>query len=178
MQNYLNLFTLITLISVSLLANADAPKIKSATPVIYLADNLDEKDELGWCIDTLGRGFAEILQAHSCKPARGKASDTQFSYDKESGQLRSVAFEGKCAALNKPEDKQKPFGLIDCSGDDASQKFVYETESMQIQIGKDKSQCMIVSSNSSSAGPFMSRKLVYASCSSIEDKYKQWTIRQ
>ena len=44
------------------------PQIRTPLPVIYLEDNLDEKDNLGYCIDTVGRGFAEKLHAHSCKP--------------------------------------------------------------------------------------------------------------
>ncbi len=70
-----------TIVCISGLAYAESPVIKSATPIIYLADNLDEKDKLGWCIDTEGRGFAESLQAHSCKPHADKANDTQFSFD-------------------------------------------------------------------------------------------------
>ncbi|GAM60755.1 hypothetical protein JCM19232_3697 [Vibrio ishigakensis] len=70
---------------VSCSAFASAPDLKSATPVIYLADNLEEKDNLGWCIDTDGRGFSELLQAHSCKPAAEEPLDTQFRYIIESG---------------------------------------------------------------------------------------------
>ena len=89
-------------------ARAEAPLLQSGTPVIYLAENLDEKEQLGWCIDTRGRGFAETLHAHSCKPAGRTAKDTQFSYDAESGQIRSVAFEEKCMAFSDPENKVQP----------------------------------------------------------------------
>ena len=35
------------------------PQIRTPLPVIYLEDNLDEKDDHGYCIDTVGRGFAK-----------------------------------------------------------------------------------------------------------------------
>ena len=57
---------------------ASIPNIKTPAPVIYLEDNLGEKDQLGYCIDTKGRGFGEKLHAHSCKPRGG---DVQFRYD-------------------------------------------------------------------------------------------------
>ncbi|MEP3045222.1 MAG: hypothetical protein ABJL55_04815 [Roseibium sp.] len=46
-------------------AQAEPPVLQTPAPVIFLADNMDEKDDLGWCIDTLGRGFGERLQTHS-----------------------------------------------------------------------------------------------------------------
>ncbi len=52
-------------------AVAEPPQLQTSAPVIFLADNLDEQDKLGWCIDTQGRGFSERLHAHSCKPQGG-----------------------------------------------------------------------------------------------------------
>ena len=158
--------------------DADAPDLQSGTPVIYLADNLDEKDKLGWCIDTVGRGFAETLHAHSCKPARQGYTDTQHSYDLENNQIRSVAFEGKCMTFSDPENHVRPFGLLDCKSGEASQQFVYDPMSMEIWIGGDTSQCVVVSPESSPAGPFMSRNLIYADCASVEAKFKQWIVEQ
>ena len=40
----------------------NTPIIQSPTPLIHLADNLDEQDQLGWCIDTQGNGFNENLK--------------------------------------------------------------------------------------------------------------------
>jgi len=165
-------------LGVSIAASADAPVIKSGTPVIYLADNLDEKDKLGWCIDTKGRGFAENLHSHSCKPAGQQATDTQFAYYPKNGQIRSVPYEGKCMSLIDPENKVLPFGLIDCVSSESSQKFVYDHTSMEIRIGSDNSKCVIVAQNSVAAGPYMSRDLIYAKCLSIEKKYKQWVVRK
>jgi len=60
------------------------PILQTPSPVIYLADNLDEQDQLGYCIDTRGRGFNEKLHAHSCK---AKGGDVQFFYNKETLQI-------------------------------------------------------------------------------------------
>ena len=38
--------------------------IQTPSPVIHLAENLDEQDQLGYCIDTRGRGFNVDL--HAC----------------------------------------------------------------------------------------------------------------
>lgn len=172
----------ITLLSMGLMlfaqsvVHAEAPDLKSGMPVIYLADNLDEKDQLGWCIDTRGRGFAEKLQAHSCKPARDGGNDTQFSYHSGSGQIRSVPYENKCMTLNDLEDKESPFHLLDCKEGEASQKFVYDAESMEIQLGSDVSTCVVVAASSKSAGPFMSRDLLPVDCESADKTVKQWVV--
>ncbi len=158
-------------------AFAEAPVLQSGTPVIYLADNLDEKDKLGWCIDTEGRGFAETLQSHSCKPASRGVTDTQFSYDDASGQIRSVPFEGKCMTLSDPDNAEWPFGLLDCISDAPAQKFVYDAASKEIRIGSDPSKCVVVAPTSIAAGPFMSRDLIYADCGSVEEKFKQWIVK-
>lgn len=156
--------------------NAEAPTLQSAAPVIYLADNLDEKDKLGWCIDTEGRGFAETLQAHSCKPDRGKANDTQFAYNADTGQIQSVAFEGKCMTLSSSNSDTHPFDLLDCADSQTSQQFSYDPKSMEIKLRSDGSKCVVVSNNSIIAGPFMSRDLIYQDCTMVDAPYKQWVV--
>ena len=72
------------------------PYIKTPSPVIYLENNLDEKDNLGYCLDTIGRGFADKLHAHSCKPRGG---DVQFKYGYDQKRIQSATFEGKCVEV-------------------------------------------------------------------------------
>ena len=157
-------------------ALAEPPDLQSGTPVVYLADNLDEKDKLGWCLDTKGRGFNEDLHAHSCKPASRGISDTQFAYNADSGQLRSVPFEGKCMTLRDPSDTVFPFALLDCTEDAASQRFDYEQSSMEIRMRDDATLCVVVAPTSTAAGPFMSRDLLIANCGTVEEKFKQWVV--
>lgn len=157
----------------SALVNAAPPELQTPSPVIHLADNLDEQDNLGWCIDTLGRGFSEQLQTHSCKPQGG---DVQFSYNQETGQIMSVEFAGKCAMLNQPAAAGVSFDLLDCS-DSAQQQFVYNASSLEIMPAADQSLCITAGAGSQSAGPFMSRALQLAPCASTDAIFKQWVVK-
>jgi hypothetical protein len=150
---------------------AEPPRLQTPSPVIYLADNLNEKDELGWCIDTLGRGFAERLQAHSCKPQGG---DVQFSFDRQSGQIRSVAYPAYCMA-HRPNDAST-FALVTCDAAATSQQFVYNSDVGTLQTAGDASTCLSVGENSRSAGPFMSRSLVLTDCEATERALREWVV--
>lgn len=155
-------------------ALAEAPTLQTPAPVIYLADNLDEDFALGWCIDTLGRGFSEQIQAHSCKPQGG---DVQFSFNSESGQIRSVEFAGKCMTLSAPENEAVPFGLKDCLQSDANQQFAYATKTLQFTLVGDDTMCVSVADTSRNAGPFMSRDLKLTPCETTDTLFKQWIIK-
>ena len=158
---------------------AEPPEIKTTAPIIYLADNLDEADKLGWCIDTVGRGFNDKLHAHTCKPSRGdsaRGNDVKFTFNEETGQIASYAFENKCMDLNDAENTSVPFGLVDCS-DSESQKFVYVENKGQFQLSSDPSMCVAVAPTSRSAGPFMSRDLTVVKCDDAESIYTTWLIK-
>jgi len=159
---------------VTLPANAATPELQTPAPVIYLADNIDEKDELGWCIDTLGRGWSEQLQTHSCKPQGG---DVQFSYNKETRQIESVEFQGKCATLHETAAAGVSFDLLDCSATSAAQLFIYNTETLEFMPEGDRSLCIAAGAESRSAGPFMSRVLELAPCASTDASLKQWVVK-
>tara|TARA_B100000315_G_scaffold199456_1_gene191278 strand:- start:2106 stop:2657 length:552 start_codon:yes stop_codon:yes gene_type:complete len=165
-------FLLLTLVPLS--AHAGPPELQTPAPVIYLADNLDEQEKLGWCIDTVGRGFGDRLHAHSCKPFGG---DVQFYYNKISRQIISATFDGKCATLLASPAAGGKFGLLDCSATSAMQKFDYNKQSSEFRPGDNGALCLAVGSSSRSAGPFMSRNLELATCSSTAAKFKQWRIK-
>ena len=147
--------------------------MQTPSPVIYLAENLDEPDNLGWCIDTLGRGFSEQLQTHSCKPQGG---DVQFSYNEETRQIMSAEFPGKCADLNLPAAAGVSFDLLDCSSS-SEQKFVYSAASMEFMPEAEQSLCITAGAASRSAGPFVSRTLELAPCASTDLALKQWVVK-
>jgi len=155
-------------------ATAEPAKIQTPSPVIYLADNLDEQDKLGWCIDTVGRGFSERLHAHSCKPQGG---DVQFKYDASSNQIMSVAFEGKCAEMLAAPKEGVKLGLLDCKSGSAAQQFSFDAAKGEFRPGQSTSLCLIVGEGSRSAGPFMSRDLALAAYSATNEKFKRWIIR-
>ena len=150
-------------------ANAAPPEVQTPSPVIHLADNLDEADRLGWCIDTLGRGLSDQLQAHSCKPEGG---DVQFSFDAATGHIRSVEFDDLCASYTGT----LPLGLVACE-DTEAQKFVYDEPTMTFRRESDQDNCLVVGDTSSSAGPYMSRTLEIANCEDTDDLLKTWVIK-
>jgi hypothetical protein len=152
-------------------ASAEAPNLKTPGPVIYLSDNLDEADNLGWCIDTLGRDFAEKLQAHSCKPQGG---DVQFKLQPETGLIQSVAFEDYC--MEHAPDDDAVFSLNQCDAANPKQRFSYNSENGAISPTSDDAQCVVVGEGSSSAGPFMSRQLLMAACADTTAALREWTV--
>lgn len=152
-------------------AMAAAPDLQTKGPVIYLADNLDEKDNLGWCIDTLGRGFGDRLQTHSCKPQGG---DVQFQFEADSGLIRSVAFPDHCM-IHAP-DGTTDFGLVTCDAKQGTQRFDYDATSGQITPTSDAVSCVVAGEASKSAGPFMSRTLTLAPCMDTDDRLKRWVV--
>ena len=87
------------------------PYIKTPSPVIYLENNLDEKDNLGYCLDTIGRGFADKLHAHSCKPRGG---DVQFKFGYDQKRIQSATFEGKCVEVIDEIKNGSRLGLFNC----------------------------------------------------------------
>ncbi|MYA95900.1 MAG: ricin-type beta-trefoil lectin domain protein [Nitrospinae bacterium] len=156
-------------------AHAAPPDLQTPAPVIYLADNLDEQDRLGWCIDTRGRGFSDRLHTHSCKPRGG---DVQFRYDEAARRIASAAFQGKCAELLAPAAAGVTLGLLDCAKDAKGQAFDYDAAAMEFRPGADGTLCLVAGAASRSAGPFMSRDLALAPCTSTDAKFKQWRIRK
>ena len=153
---------------------AGSPVLKTPGPVIYLSDNLDEADGLGWCIDTLGRGYAEDLQAHSCKPQGG---DVQFQFLPDTQQIQSVAFPEKCMTLVNPDRDNIPFGLTDCDGATDAQRFAMDGGTSEIHPASDPQLCVSVGANSRQAGPFMSRDLVLTSCADTANELKTWSVK-
>ena len=152
-------------------ALSEPTKIQTPTPVIYLADNLGEKDNLGWCIDTLGRNFAERLQAHSCKP---QGDDVQFSFDADTGQIQSVEYAEFCMA-HQPND-ESTFALVTCNPNAIDQQFTYEPDSHTIRTAADENACVSVGESTRSADPFMSRKLLLSDCDMTDGLSKEWVI--
>ena len=154
---------------------AAPPELQTPAPVIYLADNLDEQDKLGWCIDTVGRGLSDRLHAHSCKPHGG---DVQFKFDAASGQLQSATFDGKCAALQAAAAPGVKFGLVTCDGSEENQRFIYDAAKMRFNPKGNTALCLAVGGSSRIAGPFMSRNLELANCAATEAKFLTWRIKQ
>ena len=164
---------LAALIALPPVAHSAPPDLRTPAPVIHLADNLDEKDRLGYCIDTVGRGLSDRLHAHSCKPADG---DVQFSFDVVSGQIRSAAYENKCAELLSAPAASVGLALLDCS-DSPLQRFEYVDATKAFHPAGSTELCLSAGAESRSAGPFMSRDLLLQACDGTEPGLRQWDIK-
>ena len=156
---------------------AAPPNIDTPAPIIHLADNLDEKDTLGWCIDTVGRGFSERLHSHSCKPANRPHGDVQFRYNSDTRQIMSAEYADKCAELLSPAAVGGKLGLLDCSANSGRQKFDFNASKKEIRVGGHPDLCLVVGPDSRTAGPFMSRDLLLGRCDATADRFKQWVIK-
>ena len=70
-----------------------APDVPSELPYIVLSANLDEPNGYGFCMDTYGAGQSDLMQTHSCKPAKADAPrndsghDTRFEYNPDTLQI-------------------------------------------------------------------------------------------
>ena len=153
---------------------AATPNVQTPSPVIHLQNNLDENANLGWCIDTVGRGFNDQLHAHSCKPRGG---DVQFGFNADNGNIESVEFAGKCLTIVDSTEANIAFGLLDCGIDQRSQSFNYDAESLQFHPVADTSLCIVVGSSSRKAGPFMSRDLLLADCTGTDVELSKWIVK-
>eukprot|EP00903_Cladosiphon_okamuranus_P001265 g1263.t1 len=154
--------------------HAAPPDLKTPAPVIFLADNLDENQNLGFCIDTVGRGLSDRLHAHSCKPQGG---DIQFLFDPSSGQIRSATFDNLCAELLEPASAGGKLGLLSCSGSPL-QVFTYDTGKLEFRPKGVAELCLASPGETRQAGPFVSRDLALAACADTPAAQKQWVIQE
>jgi hypothetical protein len=160
-------------IAIATPVTAQTPQLQTPSPVIYLADNLDEPDQLGWCIDTLGRGFADRLQAHSCKPQGG---DVQFLHSQPDGTIQSVAYSGTC--MERLDNDAQVFGLHDCDVENVDQVFVYDSTAKTLSPVTFPNLCVAVGDSFRQAGPFSSRDLILAPCDTTIPTHMQWIISE
>jgi hypothetical protein len=155
------------------LTDTNPPILQTPSPVIHLADNLDEQDQLGYCIDTRGRGFNEELHAHSCKAMGG---DVQFFYNKETLQICSVEFTDYCIEMPGGAAKGMSLRLVESNMSLSDQKFIYNEDSGEFVPEEDLTLCLAVGESSAAAGIYMSRSLTLELSSETDDKLKQWVI--
>ena len=167
------LATSLVLCLIAATAMSAPPNLQTPSPVIYLADNLDEKDSLGFCIDTVGHGLSDRLHAHSCKPRGG---DVQFLFDAENGRIAPATFANKCAALMAAPAAGVKLALLDCA-EGPAQRFDYRADTGEFRPADGAGLCLAVGPDSRTAGPFMARDLVLADCADTEPARKKWVIK-
>jgi len=149
------------------------PIIQTPTPLIHLEDNLDEQDQLGWCIDTRGNGFNEVLHTHSCKPSGG---DVQFTYNEETLQICSVEFTGFCVEMSEGVLEGASLSLVESDTESNNQKFVFNADNGEFNPEGNTNLCLAAGSVSSAAGIYMSRSLTLELSSETDESLKKWII--
>lgn len=169
------LLATMSLMGCSTVPIANRPLIQTKGPIIHLADNLDEQDSLGWCIDTDGKDFSNTLQAHSCKP---EGNDVLFSYNDETLQICSVTYPGYCAAMIGGPRSGMTISLVKSDPDSSDQKFSYHRSSGEFRPVSNSKLCLAVDDASDSAGPYMSRKLTLKPRGKTKQELKQWVVQR
>ncbi|AKS45133.1 hypothetical protein SAMN05444287_0223 [Octadecabacter temperatus] len=159
-------------------AVAEAPMLQNSGPVIYLADNLNEPERLGWCIDTVGRGLSNGIQLHSCKPDSedSRNRDVLFTFDAVSRHIEHAEYSGLCLALNA-SSAETSLGLIDCETGAREQMFSFDEETGALHPLDQPSQCLTAGQNSRQAGPFQSRSLDVIPCAMSDPLLRTWMIK-
>ena len=175
MKQYFLPLLALSLAGCSNLPNKNAPVIQTSGPIIYLADNLDEQDKLGWCIDTDGKDFSDTLQAHSCKP---EGNDVLFRYNPETLQICSETYPGYCAAMIGGPQQGMTISLVKSDPESTEQKFIHDAESGEFRPQANSSLCLAVGDESDAAGPYMSRSLTLKPHASTERSLKEWVIKE
>ena len=150
----------------------NAPSIQTPSPVIHLADNLDEQDQLGWCIDTRGNGFNEELHTHSCKASGG---DVQFIYDEDTRQICSYEFTGFCIEMSGGPVEGMSLILVESDTDSPDQKFIYNA-SGEFVPEENTNLCLAAGETSGVAGIYMFRTLTLELSSETDVNLKRWVI--
>ena len=181
-----NLLPLCLSLSVSAAACAQSTtaseglQVPSDPPYIVLSANLDEPNGYGFCMDTYGPGQTDLMQTHSCKPAkegaeRGYAGhDTRFEYNSATQQIMSYPFEGYCMHALIASDVTV-FALLECSNH-PRQKFTYSAADETIRLSEDSTRCVTVDGVTVPAGPWVKRPLKLQTCDDVDASLKQWTV--
>ena len=162
----------VTAMSLATTISAQGAQIQTPAPVIYLKSNAGEPQNLGWCLDTVGRGFSDRIHIHSCKPQGG---DVQFIYDPATQQLQSAEFDGYCISLGGTADVPE-FHLVTCEAGVAEQSFVYSEQDLTLHPADADMQCLVAAEQVTSAGPFHSRALQLSPCDAAAAELKEWVI--
>ena len=163
----------LTILLAGVSVHAEPPNLETPAPVIYLADNLDEPNQRGYCIDTIGRGFSERLQTHSCKPEGG---DVQYRFEAATGYIASPTYKNKCAALMGKAVPGVKLALLDCA-DIPAQKFTYDEATQQLRPADRPDLCLVTAAESFRAGRYRKRELSLADCTATDAVLRQWVVK-
>jgi len=165
------------------------------TPSVSVAADLDEPQNLGYCIDIwgwAGNRNCTFLHSRTCK---FDGDDTQFEYHEETKAIRAVNFNSGCQFNNGSEtdracvqvanvEQNATFFVDECDPTSENQIFdLVESTSnagnYEFHIGDGF--CVVVGSTSHRPGAMappmvMARDLFLSECDSVPSEFKTWAI--
>lgn len=92
----------------------------------------------------------------------------------DSGQIESAGFAGFCVEIL--DGGTDPFGLVECDASNSTQRFDYDSSTLEFHPRGDTSMCMSVGRESRPAGLWMARDLLLEACDELDARYKSWVI--
>lgn len=151
---------------------------QTAAPYINLFDNLDERNDVGYCLDLKGWGdsveFVDV-QLHSCKDT---GDDVNFAIGEGSDGRRVMGAgdaDGHCLRAQSATAGSGVDAPV-CDARDPLQEIAYCTDgTLRLNAGE---LCLVAADVSENAGPvWMMRSLTFENCDDTPDDLKTWAYR-
>ena len=148
------------------------------TPYLRIDDNLQEPENVGFCIDLRGWkpvGF-ENAQAHSCKPTGGRAGGgTDEEFEPRGGAIVGRAdADGHCLQA-KSATAGSGVDVPQCDASEPLQRFSWQATTGTLRL-EATTLCLGVGAILRAANTFWARDLILAECGITEAKYITWRI--
>ncbi|CAK0838127.1 unnamed protein product [Prorocentrum cordatum] len=166
-------------------------------PNVYLKEMVDPSNCWGYCLDIAGsppKPLCESVQGHSCKT---EGEDTQFTYDIEKHEIRSVNFNHECDALYSGNNSVRVWkaavdntkqACLQVDGDfvagatlsmgkcdgQGQQKFIY-TPKMQFAVG-DGTLCLVLGTEREALPDMVMRSAELQRCDSWPSELSTWEV--
>lgn len=160
-------------------------------PSVSVTSDLDEPQQLGFCIDIYGSGSSmecDNMQTNSCKES---GDDAQFEYHSPTKSLRAVNYDANCDQISASSTESRgcikvnddnivdgaTLGLDECDESMDSQIFTAVESNGNFELHIGANFCLVVSDTTRPAGPGVARDLMISTCDSVPEELKTWTIR-
>jgi hypothetical protein len=148
------------------------------TPYLRIDDNLEEPENVGFCIDLKGWNPVrfEDAQAHSCKPTDGRAGGgTDEEFEPRGGAIAGRAdAAGRCLQA-KSVTAGSGVDVPLCNGTEPLQHFSWRATTGMLSL-EATTLCLGVGASLRAANSFWARDLVLAECGTTDAKYITWRI--
>ena len=144
-------------------------------PSVQLIDNLDEPNELGFCIDLVGWGQSvklDKVQMHSCKED-GKRFNDELFYPVNNSIIAYGDGQGRCLKPISP-DVGSQFTTAICDLGDLQQSICWMADGT-LRLQSDEMKCLVsTNEDNRDANSYKARDLTVALCDTTLGKHKLW----